>query len=116
MTAATISTFAGLMIKPKRVFAAWPKESFDITDLGQSIKSVYGHNNLEENSKVKLKVPDIAENGAIVPINVKTTLDNVESIMLFVENNPNTFMPPFGKHGAITKDEINKIIEYLYTL
>ena len=31
-------------------------------------------------------------------------------------NNPNTFMPPFGKHGAITKDEINKIIEYLYTL
>ena len=32
------------------------------------------------------------------------------------QNNPNTFMPPFGKHGAITKDEINKIIEYLYTL
>jgi hypothetical protein len=25
-------------------------------------------------------------------------------------------MPPFGKHGVITKDEINKIIEYLYTL
>ena len=88
MTAAAITTFTGLMIKPRRVFAAWPKESFDITDLSQSIKSVYGHNNLEENSKVKLKVPDIAENGAIVPINVKTTLDNVESIMLFVENNP----------------------------
>ena len=32
------------------------------------------------------------------------------------KNNPNTFMPPFGKHGAISKDEINKIIEYLYTL
>ena len=32
------------------------------------------------------------------------------------KNNPNTFMPPFVKHGAITKDEINKIIEYLYTL
>ena len=57
LTAATISTFAGLMITPKRVVAGWPKESFDITDLTQSIKSVYGHN-------------------------------NVESIMLFVENNP----------------------------
>ena len=88
LTAATISTFAGLMITPKRVVASWPKESFDITDLKQSIKSVYGHNNLETSSKVKLKVPDIAENGAIVPVNVKTTLDNVESIMLFVENNP----------------------------
>lgn len=32
------------------------------------------------------------------------------------ENNANSFMPPFGKHGALTKSEINKIIEYLYTL
>ena len=32
------------------------------------------------------------------------------------ENDPNSFMPPFGKHGAISKTEINKIIEYLYTL
>ena len=75
MTAATISTFAGLMITPKRVVAGWPKESFDITDLGKSIKSVYGHNDLESSSKVKLKVPDIAENGAIVPLNVKTSLE-----------------------------------------
>ena len=29
---------------------------------------------------------------------------------------PNSFMPPLGKHGALTKNEINKIIEYLYTL
>lgn len=32
------------------------------------------------------------------------------------ENDPNSFMPPFGKHGALSKTEINKIIEYLYTL
>tara|TARA_Y100000401_G_scaffold83992_1_gene69279 strand:- start:630 stop:959 length:330 start_codon:yes stop_codon:yes gene_type:complete len=32
------------------------------------------------------------------------------------QGDPNTFMPPFGKHGALTKEEINKIIEYLYTL
>ena len=32
------------------------------------------------------------------------------------EGDPNSFMPPFGKHGAISKTEINKIIEYLYTL
>ena len=88
MTAATITTFAGLLIKPKRVFAAWPKESFDITDLNESIKSVYGHNNVNETSKIKLKAPDIAENGAIVPINVKSSLNNVESIMVFVEYNP----------------------------
>ena len=88
MTAATVTTFAGLMIKPKRLYAAWPKASFDITDLNDSINSVYGHNNLSESSEVMLKAPDIAENGAIVPLNVKTKLKNVESIMIFVENNP----------------------------
>ncbi len=88
MTAAVVTTFGGLMIKPKRVHAAWPKKSFDITDLAESIKSVYGHDDLSETKKVKLKVPDIAENGAIVPINVKTDIENVESIMIFVENNP----------------------------
>ena len=30
--------------------------------------------------------------------------------------NPSSFMPPFGKHGVITKEEIEKIIDYLYTL
>lgn len=72
----------------KKSYAAWPKKSFDIKDLTDSVKSVYGHNNLEESSKVKLKAPSIAENGAIVPINVSTSLENVDSIMIFVENNP----------------------------
>ena len=71
-----------------KAYAAWPEKSFDIKDLTESVSSVYGHSNLEESSKVKLKAPEIAENGAIVPINVSTTLDNVESIMIFVENNP----------------------------
>ena len=88
MTVVALGTFSALLIKPKRVYAAWPKASFDITDLSKSINSVYGHNDLSETTKVKLKIPDIAENGAVVPINVKTSLKNVESIMLFVENNP----------------------------
>ena len=32
------------------------------------------------------------------------------------EQDPYSFMPPFGKHGALTKNEIDKIIDYLYTL
>ena len=71
-----------------KAYAAWPEKSFDIKDLTESVSSVYGHSNLEESSKVRLKAPEIAENGAIVPINVSTSLDNVESIMIFVENNP----------------------------
>jgi sulfur-oxidizing protein SoxX len=30
--------------------------------------------------------------------------------------NPNTRMPPFGKHGIISDGDIDAIVEYLYTL
>ena len=32
------------------------------------------------------------------------------------QRNPNTVMPPFGKHRILTEDEIELIIDYLYTL
>jgi sulfur-oxidizing protein SoxY len=44
---------------------------------------------------VKLKVPDIAENGAVVPISVSTDIENVESISIYVEGNPNPLAATF---------------------
>ena len=64
--------FAGVLTTLPSVL--FTKKSFDIKDLTDSVKSVYGHNNLEESSKVKLKAPSIAENGAIAmtpPISIK---------------------------------------------
>ena len=52
--AGTLATLPALFLT-KKAYAAWPKKSFDIKDLSDSVKSVYGHNNLEESSKVKLK-------------------------------------------------------------
>ena len=31
-------------------------------------------------------------------------------------NNPNTSMPPFGRHKILSESDINKITEYIYTL
>lgn len=30
--------------------------------------------------------------------------------------NPYSFMPPFGKHGALTGEEIDKVVDFLYGL
>lgn len=30
--------------------------------------------------------------------------------------NPNSMMPPFGRHKVLTEDEIDKVVEYIYTL
>jgi sulfur-oxidizing protein SoxX len=31
-------------------------------------------------------------------------------------NNPNTMMPPFGRHEILTEDEIDKVVEFIYSL
>lgn len=31
-------------------------------------------------------------------------------------NNPKTVMPPFGKHKVLTEDEIDKVVDFIYTL
>ena len=36
------------LISSKEAYASWPKKSFDIKDLNDSVSSVYGHNNLQE--------------------------------------------------------------------
>ena len=30
--------------------------------------------------------------------------------------NPQSMMPPFGKHGILSKDELDKVVEYVYSL
>jgi sulfur-oxidizing protein SoxX len=31
-------------------------------------------------------------------------------------NNPNTIMPPFGRHKMLTEEQIDQIVDYVYTL
>ena len=55
--------------------------------------------------KVKLDAPEIAENGAVVPISVTTTLPNVTSISFLVAENPNalaaSYVIPAGTVPAV---------------
>ena len=39
-----------------------------------------------------------------------------EQIWDATEKNPDTRMPPFGRHGVLSREDIDLIMEYLYTL
>jgi len=39
-----------------------------------------------------------------------------EQIWDATKRNPNTSMPPFGRHKILTDDEIDKIVEFIWTL
>ena len=66
----------------------YPDDAFKQKSDADAIKSLYGKT-AEASDKVKLDAPEIAENGAVVPVSVATTLDNVTSIAFFVSENPN---------------------------
>jgi len=66
----------------------YPEDAFKQKSDADAIKALYGRT-AEASDKVKLDAPEIAENGAVVPISVTAALDNVTSIAFFVSENPN---------------------------
>jgi len=67
--------------------AQWPKDAFTQKSEAEAIKALYGKE-AEASDKVKLDAPEIAENGAVVPISVSSTLPDVTSIAVMVTENP----------------------------
>jgi sulfur-oxidizing protein SoxY len=77
---------------PTPAFAAandkYPEDAFKQKSDAEAIKSLYGKT-AEPSDKVKMDAPEIAENGAVVPISVTTSLADVTSISILVAENPN---------------------------
>src|SRR3954453_23641871 len=66
----------------------YPEEAFKQKSEADAIKALYGKT-AEPSDKVKLDAPEIAENGAVVPISVSSSLPDVTSISILVSENPN---------------------------
>jgi len=66
----------------------WPKDAFSQKTEADAIKTLYAGKMPEASDKVTLDAPEIAENGAVVPISVSTTLPDVTSIAILVSENP----------------------------
>ena len=66
----------------------YPDAAFKQKQDKEAIKLLYGRI-AEPSDKIKLDVPEIAENGAVVPISITTTLGEVTSICFVVPENPN---------------------------
>ncbi|MGM0476649.1 MAG: thiosulfate oxidation carrier protein SoxY [Pseudomonadota bacterium] len=75
---------AGL-VTPSRVLANWPEDAMLSESVDEALDNLFGSSSMEESGDVELTAPDIAENGAVVPITVETGMDNVESVSIMVE-------------------------------
>jgi sulfur-oxidizing protein SoxY len=66
----------------------YPEAAFKQKEGKEALKLLYGRT-AEPSDKIKLDAPEIAENGAVVPISITTSLTEVTSISLLVPENPN---------------------------
>ena len=79
---------------PRLLLAARPNVAFKSTDADQAIAELFGQT-ATDSDQVSMKIPDIAENGAVVPVTVSTELPNVESISIVVVKNPTPLAASF---------------------
>jgi len=95
-----IAAAAGL-IKPTEVLAVeWNKAAFDAKGVPDAMKAV-GATGAADSKDILIKAPDIAENGAVVPIEVTSKIAGTSAIMLMVEKNPSPLTANFDlSNGA----------------
>ena len=94
---------AGLLASagfPQFAHAAFNKAAFDAKGVQDAVKAA-GGGAIAESKDVTITGPDIAENGAVVPIGAATTLPNVKQILILVEKNPNTMVALFNVNDAV---------------
>lgn len=109
-TAVAIAAGAGLLL-PQQVLAAWPKAAFEATTVSDAMKGISGTDVAAGSTEIAIKAPDIAENGAVVPVKVDArNMKNVTSIAIIVENNPTPLIANF-KLGKTTQAYVSTRIK-----
>ncbi len=85
---------AALPASFRMAFADWSEESFGNTTYEGSLTAVIGDSETQEGG-ISIDAPEIASNGATVPISISSDLENIKSISVLVENNPRPYISTF---------------------
>jgi len=97
-TVAGLLASAGLL--PTAAHAAWSQAAFEAKTVAEAVKAL-GGGAPAESKDVTITGPDIAENGAVVPVGFATTLPGVKRLLLLVEKNPNALAAVFDITDAV---------------
>ncbi len=88
--------FAAGILKPDTAMAQTLNDSaFSMKTLADALRAI-GAQNPATSDAIVIKAPNIAENGAVVPVSVESKLPGTESITLLVEKNPTPLVASFG--------------------
>jgi sulfur-oxidizing protein SoxY len=75
------------LLTPRVSIAAWSKAAFEAKDVNGAVSALFGSSSMSDSDKISIKAPDIAENGAVVPVSVTTSVDGASSISILADQN-----------------------------
>lgn len=105
LTGAALGLAATTALWPLRALAEAlrPHAAFDAKSLEATFKQLGG--TPTPSTDIEFTTPDIAENGAVVPVSVTSKLPDTEAIYVLIEKNPNplaaVFMIPKGTEPSV---------------
>ena len=107
-SAAVAGLLASTGLFPQYAQAAWNKAAFDAKAVDDVLKAL-GAGKPVESKDVTLTAPDIAENGAVVPIGAAVALPDVKRLVFLVEKNPTTLAGSFELTDAVESNVATRV-------
>jgi sulfur-oxidizing protein SoxY len=96
-----------LLARPLAALAAWNKEAFGAKSTAEALKSL-GASNPAPSSEILIEAPQIAENGAVVPIEIQSNLAGTSSLIVLIDKNPLPLISRFSfLDGALPFVKLN---------
>lgn len=93
-----VAVAAGLL-KPTQAMAAWNKAAFDAKNVGDAMKGL-GVSAPADSKDITIKAPDIAENGAVVPVEVTSGIAGTTAIAIIAEKNGTPLVGSYSLSGG----------------
>ncbi|MGB5180138.1 MAG: thiosulfate oxidation carrier protein SoxY [Gammaproteobacteria bacterium] len=94
------------LLTPRVSLAAWSKAAFEAKDVNGAVSALYGAADMSNSDKISIKAPDIAENGAVVPVSVTSSIDGTSSISIVADQNATPLTAEFtlgpGTEGYVS--------------
>lgn len=85
---------------PELAHAAYNAQAFEVKTMAELVK-LLGGSTPTESKDVTITGPDIAENGAVVPLGVSTSLQGAKRLLVLVEKNPSVLSAMFDVSDAV---------------
>ena len=93
-----VAVAAGLL-KPTQALAGVPRSAFEAKSVGDAMKNM-GASAPIDSRDITIKAPDIAENGAVVPVEVTSGIAGTSAIAIMAEKNATPLVADLGLMGG----------------